>query len=152
MFIWEPTISTPILYFASDHAGFFLKGDLLKYGKKRGYDVVDLGTDSENSVDYPDYAQAVAQKLEGDPNAIGILICGTGIGMSIAANRFPWIRAAVCHENLKLTKLARAHNHANVLCLGARFIDSPHAKKVLETFLNTPFEDGRHTTRVTKLS
>lgn len=145
-------MSTSTLYFASDHAGFSLKKDLLSHGKKLGYDIIDLGTDSKESVDYPDYAQAVAQKLNENPEAIGILICGTGIGMSIAANRFPWIRAAVCNDHLKITKLARAHNHANVLCLGARFIEPAVARKTLETFLKTPFEGERHALRVKKLS
>ncbi len=111
-----------------------------------------MGTHSEDAVDYPDYADVLSQKLKTDPKAIGILICGTGIGVSIAANRHKWIRAAVCNESLKVTKLARAHNHANVMCLGARLVDSRYAKKALEAFLDNPFEDGRHATRVQKLS
>tara|TARA_R110002095_G_C4224662_1_gene237447 strand:+ start:780 stop:1229 length:450 start_codon:yes stop_codon:yes gene_type:complete len=140
------------LYFANDHAGVDLKTALVSHAKTLGYEVIDLGTESKNSVDYPDYAKAVALKLKEDPQAIGVLICGTGIGMSIAANRYPWIRAAVCGKNLKITKLARAHNHANVLCLGARFIEASPAKSTLETFLKTPFEEGRHTNRVEKMS
>ncbi|NCQ67606.1 MAG: ribose 5-phosphate isomerase B [Alphaproteobacteria bacterium] len=139
------------LYFANDHAGVELKTALMAHGLSLGYDVIDLGTNTKDSVDYPDYAKSVALKLKQDVDGIGILICGTGIGMSISANRHPWIRAALCSKNLKITKLARAHNHANVLCLGARFIDVAPAKKTLETFLTTPFEDGRHEKRVRKM-
>jgi ribose 5-phosphate isomerase B len=140
------------LYFANDHAGVDLKTALIAHAKSLGYEAIDLGTNTQDSVDYPDYAKLVALRLKEDQQGIGILICGTGIGMNISANRHPWIRAAVCDKNLKLTKLARAHNHANVVCLGARFIEIGPAKKTLETFLTTPFEGGRHEKRVEKLS
>jgi len=139
------------LYFANDHAGVELKTALMTHALSLGYEAIDLGTNTQDSVDYPDYARIVALKLKENQNGIGILICGTGIGMSISANRHPWIRAAVCGKNLKIAKLARAHNHANVLCLGARFIETGPAKKTLETFLTTPFEGGRHENRVKKL-
>lgn len=144
--------SKTTLYFANDHAGIDLKTALITHALSLGYEAIDLGTNTPDSVDYPDYAQAVALKLKEDHRGIGVLICGTGIGMSISANRHPWIRAAVCGKNIKITKLARAHNHANILCLGARFIDIGSAKKTLETFLTTPFEGGRHEKRVQKLS
>lgn len=140
------------LYFANDHAGTELKAALISHAKHLGYTVFDLGVNTPESVDYPDYAKAVALKLKEHPEGIGVLICGTGIGMSIAANRHPWIRAAVCGKNLKIAKLARAHNHANVLCLGARFLEIGPAKCTLETFLATPFEGGRHENRVKKIS
>ena len=113
---------------------------------------MDLGPHSEESVDYPDYANALAQNLKNDPQALGVLICGTGIGVNIAANRHKWIRAAVCNDGLKVVKLARAHNHANVLCLGARLVENHYAKKALEAFIETPWEEGRHAKRVQKFS
>lgn len=140
------------IYFANDHAGVDLKAALMDHALSLGHDIIDLGINTKDSVDYPDYAKAVAMALLKDEDGIGILICGTGIGMSISANRHPWIRAAVCGKNLKIAKLAKAHNHANVMCLGARFIDVGPAKKALETFLTTPFEEGRHENRVKKLS
>ena len=103
-------------------------------------------------MDYPDYANILSQKLKNDTDAIGILVCGTGIGMSMAANRHKWIRAAVCNDSLKIVKLARAHNHANVLCLGARLVESRYAKKALENFLDTSWEEGRHAARIQKIS
>lgn len=134
---------------ASDHAGFLLKEIIIKTLKKSGYTVTDLGTNSaEKSVDYPDFAQKLAKKLKHEQ---GILICGSGIGISIAANRFKHIRAALCH-NVKAAKLTRAHNDANVLCLGARMISEKSALLIVKTFLNTKFEGERHERRVAKLS
>jgi ribose 5-phosphate isomerase B len=144
-------MSHPTLYFASDHAGFALKKSLMAHATSKGYPLKDLGTSCVEAVDYPDYAKLVAEHLKQDPQSVGILICGTGVGMCIAANRYPWVRAAVCNDSLKITKLARAHNHANVLCLGGRLVGPRYAKKALDTFLHTPFEGGRHATRVDKL-
>jgi len=134
---------------AADHAGFSLKEIIIKNLENFGFEVVDLGTNSaEKSVDYPDFAQKLCKKLRAEK---GILICGSGIGISIAANRFKHIRAALCH-NVKCAKLTRAHNDANVLCLGARMISEKTALSIVKTFLNTKFEGGRHEKRVAKLA
>ncbi|MBM3579582.1 MAG: ribose 5-phosphate isomerase B [Alphaproteobacteria bacterium] len=134
---------------SSDHAGFSLKTFLIKELTKSGFEPVDLGCDSaEKSVDYPDYAKALCTKLKDE---FGILICGSGIGISIAANRFPHIRAALCY-NSKSAKLARAHNDANVLCLGARVVASKQALMIAKAFLQGKFEGGRHATRVCKIN
>lgn len=133
---------------ASDHAGFLLKKFLIQELTKLGYATLDLGCDSaEKSVDYPDYANKLGKKLQSE---FGILICGSGIGISIAANRFAHIRAALCH-NTKSAKLSRAHNDANVLCLGARFVKDKSALAITKAFLTSKFEGGRHELRVTKL-
>ncbi len=134
---------------ASDHAGFSLKKILTEQLTKLGFKITDLGCDcAEESVDYPDYAQKLCKKLTTE---FGILICGSGIGISIAANRFKHIRAALCH-NVKVAKLTRAHNDANVLCLGSRMISEKIALSITKKFLSTKFEGGRHENRVTKLS
>ena len=134
---------------ASDHAGFSLKKFLIAELKKLGFETVDLGCNSaEKSVDYPDYAQKLCKKLTKE---FGILICGSGIGISIAANRFKHIRAALCH-NVKLAKTTRAHNDANVLCLGSRVINEKTALAITKTFLSSKFEGDRHVGRVEKLS
>lgn len=133
---------------ASDHAGFPLKNFLIQELVRLGYEPVDLGCDSaEKSVDYPDYADKLCKKLKDE---FGILICGSGIGISIAANRFSHIRAALCH-NVKSAKLSRAHNDANTLCLGARFLKDKSALAVTKAFLTSKFEGGRHEQRVAKL-
>ena len=131
---------------AADHAGFKLKQQLIEYLK--GYQITDLGCFNDTSVDYPDYAKKLSSNL--NDQQIGVLICGSGIGMSICANRFSHIRAALC-MNPEIAKLAREHNNANVLVLGARFIDLSTAIECLENFLNTPFEGGKHQIRVKKL-
>lgn len=137
---------------ASDHAGFELKELLEQELLGKAYVVVDLGTDSATaSVDYPDYGFAMARWIAEEPDRRGILICGSGIGISIAANRHPKVRAALCHDHLSAT-LARQHNDANVLCLGARLITPDVAKECLNTFLTTAFEGGRHSERVQKLA
>jgi len=136
---------------ASDHAGFELKRVLVDELERAGHRVVDLGTDSTSSVDYPDYADKLAAAIEAGQAERGVLICGSGIGISIAANRHPHLRAALCHDNLS-ARLARQHNDANVLALGARLIGVDVAKDCLATFLATPFEGGRHARRVDKLS
>ncbi|MBU6339331.1 MAG: ribose 5-phosphate isomerase B [Rickettsiales bacterium] len=138
------------IFIASDHAGYDLKQFLISEFSKQNIKIIDLGCDSsEKSVDYPDYAEKLSKKITKESD-FGILICGSGIGISIAANRFQNIRAALCH-NIKSAKLARAHNNANVLCLGARFIKAKSALSLVKTFLNTEFEGGRHATRVEKL-
>ncbi len=136
---------------ACDHGGFELKNILLEDLKAAGVPVTDLGTMSLDSVDSPDYAEALAKELTADKARFGVLICGTGIGMSIAANRFKGIRAARCTD-VTDARLARQHNNANVLILGGRTIGPEVAKDCLKTFLSTEFESGgRHSRRVAKL-
>ena len=136
---------------AADHGGYELKSVLLPELRALGFDVLDLGTDSTASVDYPDFAEKVAQAVESGKARFGLLICGTGIGMSIAANRHRKVRAALCYD-VTTARLARQHNDANVMTLGGRMIGSETAKDCLKTFLSTPFEGGRHARRVAKLS
>lgn len=134
---------------ASDHAGFELKEKIKEI--LSDHEIIDLGTNSEASVDYPDYAAKLADHLKSHPQMQGILICGSGIGISIAANRHSHIRAALCHNELT-AKLSREHNNANVLVLGARIIPEEDVPQIIESFLNTKFLSGRHENRVQKLS
>ncbi len=134
----------------SDHAGLKLKNLFKKELQEKGYDVLDCGTNSEESVDYPDYAKAVAQKVSSQDVEQGILICGTGIGMSITANKFQRVKAALAATPY-MAKMARAHNNANVLCVGARVVDQPNALEILRVWLQEPFEGGRHERRVEKI-
>lgn len=136
---------------ASDHAGFDLKETLKQDIVKLGYEVVDLGPANTQSVDYPDYATKVADWLKNQPLGMGVLICGSGIGMSMAANRHKHVRAALVHTGME-AKLSRQHNNANVLCMGARIIGSDIARDCLEQFVTTKFEGGRHEARVAKFS
>jgi len=135
---------------AADHGGYDLKTALLPAIAALGLAVLDLGTNSHESVDYPDYAAALAAALQDGRAQRGILICGTGIGISIAENRHKGVRAALCHDGLT-ARLARQHNDANVLALGGRLIGFETAKDCLATFLTTPFDGGRHAGRVAKL-
>lgn len=139
------------IFIASDHAGWDLKAELLKEIRELGHEPVDLGTYSKDSCDYPDYADALASKMLGNNQSMGVLVCGSGIGMSMAANRHRHIRAALCRSSLE-AKLAKQHNAANVLCLGARISGIEVAKDCLNAFLEIPFEGGRHQTRIEKLS
>lgn len=143
-------MSNIVIAFGCDHAGLSLKNDLIKVAQDFNYPVVDCGTTTESSVDYPDFAHKVVHLLKADQANLGVLICGTGIGMSIAANRYPDIRAALCHTELE-ARLAREHNHANILCLGARILGKDQAKSCLVAFLNAHFLGGRHAQRVIKL-
>ncbi len=136
---------------ASDHAGVGLKAALRADLEARGHAVLDLGPDDGGAVDYPDYARALARAIEAGRAERGVLICGSGIGMSIAVNRSRAVRGALCHDE-EAARLARAHNDANVLALGARRIPEDTARKCLMTFLDTAFEGGRHGRRVAKLS
>lgn len=136
------------VFLASDHAGFELKNELKEAIKGLGYEVVDLGTNDKNSVDYPDYAHLLASKLE--PNCYGVLVCGTGIGISIAANRHENVRCAICHDEFT-ARLAREHNDANVIAFGARVIGAGVAISAAEAFLKTEFAGGRHERRVKKI-
>jgi ribose 5-phosphate isomerase B len=144
-------MSAETLAIAADHAGFALKTVLSGELERLGFRVLDLGTHSADSVDYPDFADALARAIERGEAARGVLICGTGIGIGIAANRHRSVRAAVCHD-VSSARLARQHNDANVLALGARLIGEEVAKDCLRTFLSTAFEGGRHQRRVAKVS
>ncbi len=140
-----------VIAFSSDHAGWRLKAELMATARARGHEVVDLGVNSDDSVDYPDMAEALARALAEGRAQMGVLICGTGIGISIAANRHRHVRAALCHD-VTTARYARLHNDANVLALGARTTGPEVARDCLLTFLDTPFEGGRHARRVAKLS
>ncbi|WHQ36988.1 ribose 5-phosphate isomerase B [Spiroplasma sp. SV19] len=135
----------------NDHTGVEMKNALVNYLTDHNYQVINLGTDSSVAVDYPDLGQAVGEKVMQEKDSLGIVICGTGIGISIAANKVKGIRAALCNEVI-LAKLAREHNNANVLALGARVIANQNAIWIVETFLNTIFDAGRHALRVDKLN
>ena len=135
---------------ACDHAGVTLKNEIIIDLKVRGWQVIDHGTDSTASVDYPDFAALVAGDVQSKKCDCGILICGTGIGMAIAANKFKGVRAASLTD-IYSTRLTRQHNDLNVLCLGARVIGTGMALAIVDTFLNTGFEGGRHQKRVEKM-
>jgi ribose 5-phosphate isomerase B len=139
-----------IVAIANDHAGVALKQALLADVAAAGFEVLNLGTDSADSVDYPDYGNAVANAVTNGRAEFGIAICGSGIGISIAANRVAGARAALCHSGLA-AELARQHNDANILCLGSRLIGELEAKECVKRFLTTTFEGGRHAKRVEKL-
>lgn len=139
-----------IIAVAADHAGYelktIIKGELLRMG----YEVLDLGTNGPDSVDYPDFGLAAARAVAAGQASRAVIMCGTGIGVSIAANRVPQVRAALCHDALT-ARLARQHNDANILALGGRTTGIETAKDCLRVFLETPFEGGRHARRVAKL-
>ena len=143
-------MSVSPIVLASDHAGYELKTLLKEELVSMGYEVLDLGANSTDSVDYPDYGHALAEAIETGRSARGVLVCGSGIGISIAANRHPGVRAAACHDETS-ARLAREHNDANVLALGARLIGVEVARDCLKVFLNTEFAGGRHARRVAKL-
>ena len=139
------------IYFASDHAGMSLRQTLLSYVTQAGHDVVDLGPEETTSVDYPDFGVKLAMALQQDKAGRGIAICGSGVGISIALNRFSWVRTALVSQP-EAAELARQHNDANVLALGERLIAVETAKDSVNKFLSTEFEGGRHQRRVDKLS
>lgn len=138
------------IYIGSDHAGFELKAHLSKFLQVVGHTVMDQGTDSTASVDYPDFAQKVAQAVLAEPGASGVVICGSGIGVSIAANRFKGIRCALCHD-VQTATLARQHNNANILALGARLLTPPQAEAIVKAFFEAKYEGGRHEQRLIKI-
>lgn len=138
------------IFISSDHAGFQLKENIKSFLKKRKYSFIDLGPDNDNRVDYPDYAHSVAKKVKINKNYRGILVCGSGMGMNIAANRHKNIRAAQCY-NVKSTKLSRLHNDANIITLGSRLLSKKNALNCVSVFLKTKFEGGRHSTRIKKI-
>ena len=138
------------IFISSDHAGFNLKESIKIYLKRKKLNFKDLGPISDSRVDYPDYAHKVARKVKTNKNNIGILVCGSGTGMNIAANKHKNIRAAQCF-NTKSTKLSRLHNDANIITLGSRLISKKNAFKFVKIFLNTKFDGGRHLRRVKKI-
>lgn len=135
----------------SDHAGFESKETLKKWLTANGHEVEDFGTHNLDSVDYPDFAHPVAEAVEKKIVALGVLLCGSGNGVVITANKHQGIRAALCWTE-EIAALARQHNNANVVCIPARFVTQQQAEKILETFLQTAFEGGRHSRRVEKIS
>ncbi|HWC54116.1 MAG TPA: ribose 5-phosphate isomerase B [Chitinophagaceae bacterium] len=143
-------LSKPIAI-GSDHAGFDYKEDLISFLEGKGLPYHDYGTHSKDSVDYPDYAHPVALAVEKVEAAFGILICGSGNGVAITANKHQGVRAAICWGE-ELSKLAREHNDANIICIPARFVREGDAEKMVDIFMHTEFEGGRHQRRVEKIS
>jgi len=135
----------------SDHAGFEYKENLKKHLEEKGYEVVDHGTHSADSTDYPDYAHPVADDVETGSSEFGVLVCGSGNGVAMTANKHPNVRAALCW-NAELSELARQHNNANVLCVPARFVSEDIAIEMLDAFIDQGFEGGRHERRVSKIN
>ncbi|MBQ7015071.1 MAG: ribose 5-phosphate isomerase B [Clostridia bacterium] len=144
-------MSSKKIALASDHAGFELKEKIKKYLIENGYAVSDFGTDSNASCDYPEFANKLCLAIKEDPEMQGILICGTGIGMSMAANRHKHIRAALCHNEFT-ARLTRQHNNANVLCMGARTIGEELALETMKVFLSTDFMGDKHERRINMFS
>ena len=135
---------------ASDHAGYSEKEEVKKLLLSLGHEVVDSGTNSGESVDYPDYAAKAAEQVSSGKCEQAVMLCGTGIGMAMTANKFKGVRAAVCYSEFS-TEMARRHNNANVLCLGARSLSMDQIKRYVDIFLKTPFEGGRHLRRMNKI-
>jgi len=141
----------PRIALGADHAGYHIKEIVRQFLENAGYPVDDLGTWSEESVDYPDFGKAVADRVAAHQDLYGIAVCGTGMGMSIAANKVPGIRAAVAH-NVDTARLAREHNDANVLAMGGRVVNGTEAIEMVQAFLSTTFAGGRHARRVEKIT
>jgi ribose 5-phosphate isomerase B len=144
-------MASPVIALVADHAGLELKNALKTLLAERGVEILDLGPETPDPVDYPDMADKLAIELKEGRAQLGVMTCGSGIGIAIAANRYPWIRAAMCYD-VTTARLAREHNDANVLALGSRLIGWEVARDCLLTFLDTPFAGGRHARRVAKLS
>ncbi|MDB9986383.1 ribose 5-phosphate isomerase B [Pelagibacterales bacterium] len=134
----------------SDHAGFELKQIIVEHLSSRNVDLIDCGTNNLDSVDYPDFAKRVADEVSNKDLVMGILVCGSGQGMAMTANRYKDVRAAICH-NSDVAKVTREHNDANILCLGSRFIEEVEALKCVDVFLSTDFEGERHLKRINKI-
>ena len=135
---------------ASDHAGFNLKENIKDYLINKNVSIIDLGPNENKSVDYPDYAKKIGNRIKSKKSDMGILVCGSGTGMAISANKFKNIRAAVCYD-IKSTRLSRQHNNANIIALGARLTKKSLSLKLVELFLKTKFEGGRHLKRIKKI-
>jgi ribose 5-phosphate isomerase B len=144
-------MSQTIIPIGADHAGFNLKGKIIEFLESKGYQVEDFGCFSEESIDYPDFAHPVAEMIEQNTGMLGILICGSGNGINMTANKHKEIRSALCW-NAEIAALARQHNNANIVALPARFISEQEALEIVETFLGTAFEGGRHQRRIDKIS
>jgi len=140
-----------LIAIASDHGGFSLKVDIVSFLKELGYEVNDMGPKNQNSVDYPDYGIRIAQAVTQNTNSRGIVICGTGIGMSIVVNRFPGIRGTLCSD-LYTAKLCREHNNSNILIMGGRVVGHGLAREIVKVWLSTPFDGGRHQKRLDKIN
>jgi ribose 5-phosphate isomerase B len=140
-----------IIPIGADHAGFTLKETIIKHLESKGYDIKDFGCFSEVSIDYPDYAHPVAEMVENNSGTIGILICGSGNGINMTANKHQGIRSALCWKK-EIAELARQHNNANIITLPARFITEEEAIEMVDVFLSTEFEGGRHQNRIDKIA
>ncbi len=145
------SLKTPRISIGADHAGYELKDILVKALSESGLTITDCGTNGPESVDYPDYAEKVASLVTATPETVGVLICGTGIGMSIAANKHHGIRAALVY-NEETASLAHRHNNANIICMGAREITAEQALAFVQSFLSASFENGRHQRRIDKIT
>jgi ribose 5-phosphate isomerase B len=143
-------LSKPIAV-GSDHAGYEYKTVIIGLLEDKGLEVIDFGTKNKDSADYPDFAHPVASSVESGEAGCGILVCGSGNGVAITANKHQNIRAAICWQS-ELARLAREHNNANVICIPARFVSTPQAEEMVNIFLNTSFEGGRHEKRVGKIA
>ena len=140
-----------LIAIASDHGGFSLKVDIVSFLNELGYEVNDMGPKNQNSVDYPDYGIRIAKAVTTNTNSRGIVICGTGFGMSIVVNRFPGIRGTLCSD-LYTAKLCREHNDSNILIMGGRVVGHGLAREIVKVWLSTPFEGGRHQKRLDKIN
>ena len=140
-----------LIAIASDHGGFSLKVDIVSFLKELGYEVNDMGPKNQNSVDYPDYGIRIAQAVTQNTDSRGIVICGTGIGMSIVVNRFTGIRGTLCSD-LYTAKLCREHNDSNILIMGGRVVGHGLAREIVKVWLSTPFDGGRHQKRLDKIN
>ena len=138
-------------YIATDHAGYAIKDDVKSMLTDKGHDVVDLGPDSADRVDYPDFGRKCAEAVRDDAGSFGIIVCGTGIGISISANKVPGIRAALCHDAYT-AEMARAHNDAQILAFGERVVGKGVIESMIDAFISTDFEGGRHAGRVAKIN
>ena len=138
-------------YIATDHAGFHYKEQVIEYVRSKGIEIIDLGPDTPDRVDYPDYGRKCAQAVKNDEGSFGIIICGTGIGISMAANKVEGIRAALCHDAYTAS-MARAHNDAQILAFGERVVGMGVVQSMIDAFIETPFEGGRHANRVEKIN
>ena len=146
----QKTIKINKIILASDHAGFKLKNEIKKFLIKKGKKILDLGTNDNKSVDYPDFAHKLSKKIKTNNKHFGILVCGSGIGMSITANKYKNVRAALCYST-KSARLSRQHNNANVIAIGARLTKKNLALQCINTFIKTNFEGGRHLKRIKKI-
>ena len=138
-------------YIATDHAGYAVKDYIKELLRAKGHETIDLGPDSADRVDYPDYGRKCAEAVREDTGSLGVVVCGTGIGISISANKVPGIRAALCHDAYT-AQMARAHNNAQIVAFGERVVGRGVIESILDAFINTSFEGGRHAGRVEKIN